>query len=54
MLKWLVDVFYFLVLQQLTDSAIKNLAFNCKMLSYLNLAGCKLVSTVTVVSLPSP
>ena len=30
-------------LQLITDGAIKNLAFCCRMLTWLNLAGCKLV-----------
>lgn len=33
-----------LFLQNLTDGAIKNLAFCCRLLNVLNLAGCKLVS----------
>jgi len=40
--------------QQITDGAIKNLAFCCRMLNVLNLAGCKLVCKMCLENYYTP
>ena len=44
---------YIFLLKGLTDNAIKNLAFCCRLLRTLNLAGCSKVTIQCVAILPS-